>query len=173
MWQPSVLLFTLLRHKFTRLRQSDILLRIAPLNNACATTADNQDMNHLHVLLRELYPPNNATLVVELDIFKVFTIPKCWDVASSRIFHSWMSYFEGAARGQPEMLRKNFLSMVDFTQFISSSRIVDALVISLVIVKMAQLAMVVSLLVHLLQAVHSTRRLCHPSSAILVEVPII
>ena len=89
------------------------------------------------------------------------------------MFHSGMSYFESAARGQPEMLRKDILSTVDIIQFTSSLRIVDALVISLVIAKMAQPAMVVSLLVHLLQAVHSTRRLYHPSSAIVVEVPII
>ena len=76
MWQSSVLLFILLQHKLSPLRQSDILPRIVPLNNGCAITADNQDMNHLHVPLRELYPLNNATLVVELDIFKVFTIPK-------------------------------------------------------------------------------------------------
>ena len=76
MWQPSVLLFILLQHKLNSLRQSDILPRIVPLTNACAITADNQDMNLLHVLLRELYLLNNATLVVELDIFKVFTIPK-------------------------------------------------------------------------------------------------
>ena len=49
----------------------------------------------------------------------------------------------------------------------------DALVISLVIVKMAQPATVVSLLVHLLQVVRSTRRPYHPSSAIVVEVQII
>lgn len=108
MWQPSVLLLILLRHKLSPLRQSGILPRIVPLNNACAITADNQDMNHLHVLLRELYPLNNVTLVVELDIFKVSTIPKCRDFASSRMFHSGMSYFEGTARGQPEMLRKAF-----------------------------------------------------------------
>lgn len=84
-----------------------------------------------------------------------------------------MSYFEGAARGKPEMLCKDFLSMVDITQFTSSFRIVDALVISLVIVKMAQPAIVVSLLVHLLQAVHSTHPLYHPSGAIVVEAPII
>ena len=85
MWQPSVLLLILLRHKLSPLRQSGILPRIVPLNNACAITADNQDMNHLHVLLRELYPLNNATHVVELDIFKVFTIPKCRDVATAHI----------------------------------------------------------------------------------------
>ena len=49
----------------------------------------------------------------------------------------------------------------------------DALAISLVIVKMAQLATVVSLLVHLLQVVRLTRRLYHPSSATVVEVQII
>ena len=130
-------------------------------------------MNHLHVLLRELYPLNNVTLVVALDISKVFTISKCRDVASSRMFHSRVSYFEGTARGQPEMLRKDLLSTVDIIQFTNYFRIVDALVISLVIVKMAQPAMVVSLLVHLPQAVHSTHRLYHPSSAIVVGVPII
>ena len=52
-------------------------------------------------------------------------------------------------------------------------RIVDALAISLVIVKMGQLATVVSLLVHLLQVVRLTRRLYHPSSATVVEVQII
>lgn len=113
MWQPSVLSFILLQHKLSPLRQSGILRRIVPLNNACAITADNQDMNHLHVLLRGLYLLNNATLVVELDIYKVLTIPKYRDVASSLMFHSGMSYFEGAARGQPEMLRKDFLSTVD------------------------------------------------------------
>jgi hypothetical protein len=77
MWQPSVLLFIFLQHILSSLRQSDILPRIVPLNNVCAITADNQDMNHLHVLLHGLYPLNNATLVVELDIFRVFTIPKC------------------------------------------------------------------------------------------------
>jgi hypothetical protein len=120
MWQPSVLLFILLQHKLSPLRQSDILPRIVPLNNVCAIIVDNQDMNHLHVLLRELYPLNNATLVVEWDIFKVFTIPKCRDVASSHMFHSGMSYFEGAARLQPEMLRKDFLSTVDIVKFTSS-----------------------------------------------------
>ena len=117
MWQPSVQFFILLQHKLSLLRQSDILPRIVPLNNACAITVDNQDMNHLHVLLRELYPLNNATLVVEWDIFKVFTIPKSRDVASLHIFHSGMSYFEGAARLQPEMLRKDFLSTVDIMEY--------------------------------------------------------
>jgi hypothetical protein len=84
-----------------------------------------------------------------------------------------MSYFEDPARGQPKMLRKDFLSTEDITRFTGTFRIVDALVISLVTVKMAQLAMVVSFLVHLLQAVHSTPRLYHPSSAIVAEVPII
>ena len=87
--------------------------------------------------------------------------------------HSGMSYFEGPARGQPEMLRKDSLSTEDITQFTRAFRLVDTLVILLAIVKMAELAMVVSLLVHLLQVVHSTLRLYHPSSAIVVEVPII
>lgn len=119
MWQPSVQSFILLQHKLSLLRQSDTLPRIVLLNNACAITVGNQDMNHLHVLLRELYPPNNATLVVEWDIFKVFTITKFCDVASLHTFHSGMSYFEGAARLQPEVLRKDFRPTVDIMKFIS------------------------------------------------------
>lgn len=68
------------------------------------------------------------------------------------------------------MLRKDFCSTGDITQFTSTFRIADALVISLAIAKMVQQ---VSLLVHLRQAVHSIPRLYHPSRAIVVEVLII
>ena len=88
------------------------------------------------------------------------------------MFHSGMSHLESAARGQPEMLRKNLLSTEDITRFTSAIRIVDALVILLVIAKMAQLALVL-LLVYLPQAVHLTPPPYRPSSAIVVEVPII
>ena len=41
----------------------------------------------------------------------IFATPKCRDVTSSHIFHSGMSYFE--------ILRKDFLSTVDITQYTS------------------------------------------------------
>ena len=80
MWQLSVLLFILLQYNLCPLRQrpGEILPRIVPLNNPCAITIDNQDMNHLHVLLRELYP-----LPGGWDTFKVFTIPKFRDHVAS------------------------------------------------------------------------------------------
>lgn len=70
------------------------------------------------------------------------------------------------------MLRKDFPLKEGMTRFTSVIRIVGVLVISLVIVKIAQPAMAGSLHVHLLQAVHSTPPLYHPSSATVVEVPI-
>jgi len=51
--------------------QSDTLLRIAPLNNVCATTVVSLGMNLLPVPLLVLSQPNSVTHVVELGTFKV------------------------------------------------------------------------------------------------------
>jgi len=80
-----------------------------------------------------------------------------------------MSYFEDPARGQPECLRKDFLSTEDITRLQVLSELWTLWSFA-VTVKMAH-CMVVSLLVHLLQAFTHTR-LYHPSSCYRCGVPI-
>ena len=131
-------------------------------------------MNHLHVLHPELYQLNNVTLAVELDISKVFHYSQIAKMPPAQLyFTAECPTLRVQQGGNQKCYVRSSFQKKEITQCINALRIVDASVILLAIAKMAQPPMVVSLLVHLLQVVHSTPRLYRPLSAIAVAVPII
>ena len=173
MWQPSVLLSLFLRHTQSPKIVGHIAENCSSEQRLCYNCRQPGHESSAcpsprTVSAKQCYSCGGVGHIQGISLFQIVKM-----LPAQLYFTAECPTLRVQQGGNQKCYVRSSFQKKDITQFTNAFRIVDASVILLAIAKMAQPPMVVSLLVHRLQVVHSTPRLYPPLSAIAVAVPII